>query len=183
MKAKRLAVLAGTLSAAAALTVGAATPSPQLLAAQEDDRLVQAMEVELASVASALQDVIEAYAAGTPPTEFPAELTAFFPGLETLGPQLLAALGSDENTEFIRGLSLVDLISQLGVALPDGIELPLPDFDLGGAGLDDLGLKIITTGPPFFGLNLIGLDLGTFTPAFPNQIANEINSTDTRRST
>ena len=134
--------------------------------------------VELASVVSALNDVIAAYAAGKPPTEFPAELTALLPGLDQVGPQLLAALGSDENTEFIKNLSLVSLLTQLGVALPDGVELPLPDLGGLDLDLDGLGLNIITTGPPFFALNTLGLDLGTFVPAFPNQIADEINETE-----
>ncbi len=177
-KLARLAVLSGALTAATALTVGAAAPSPDLVAEQEQARLSEAVNVQLASIASALADVVRAYAEGKPPTEFPEELTALVPGLDRIGPQLLAALGSDENTAFIQGLSLVNLLNQLGVVLPDGIDLPIPDLDFLDLDLSDLGLNIITTGPPFFALNTLGLDLGSYIPAFPNQIANDINDTE-----
>ena len=38
------------------------------------------------------------------------------------------------------------------------------------------GVKLITTGPPFTLLKLLGLDLG-WVPGFPNSVANAINST------
>jgi hypothetical protein len=178
-KAKRVALMTGVLTTAAALTMGAAAPSPTLVATDPATQFIGGNgNIQLASVVSALAEVIEAYAAGKPPAEFPAELTALLPGLDQIGPQLLTSLGSDQNTEFIKNLSLVSLLTQLGVALPDGLELSLPD--LGGLDLDlgGLGLNIITTGGPFFLLNTLGLDLGTFVPAFPNQIADEINDTE-----
>ena len=130
VKAKRLAVLAGTLSAATALTVGAAAPSPQLIA-RRSRRGKLSGKSSTRIDCMALQDVIEAYTAGTPPKEFPAELTSLLPGLETVGPQLLAALGSDQNTEFIRGLSLAGLL-QCHSESQFQSRRPLPDPRSGG---------------------------------------------------
>src|SRR5918996_1166367 len=50
-------------------------------------------------------------------------------------------------------------------------------YPLNLAGLDIPGLNVITTGPPFTLLKLLGTDLG-WVPGLPNSVANEINGTD-----
>ena len=85
-------------------------------------------------------------------------------GLDTandiLGPAL-KALGITDGG----GITTVTkLLGLLGIDLDNPLALDVP------------GLKLITTGPPFTLLKLLGLDLG-WTPALPNSVAAEINST------
>lgn len=177
--AKKLAMAGAVMATATAMTLGVAAPAGAIPVPGIGEVSLPIIDhqVDPQAAAEAIVAVLERLAVGDGlPGTFPAALTALGPDLRNVGPALLAWLGSDQNTEFIRGRSIVDLLDALGVALPDGLELPIPD--LGDLDLSDLGVNIITTGPPFFFLNLAGLDLGTYTPAFPNQIANEINGTD-----
>jgi PE-PPE domain len=65
-------------------------------------------------------------------------------------------------------ITLTNLLSLLGLDLSDPLNL---------AGLDIPGLNVITTGPPFTLLKLLGTDLG-WVPGLPNSVANEVNGTD-----
>ncbi|MCP9272196.1 alpha/beta hydrolase family protein [Mycolicibacterium arenosum] len=81
-----------------------------------------------------------------------------------LGPAL-KALGITDGT----GMTTVTkLLQLLGLDLSDPLNL---------SNLDVPGLNIITTGPPFTLLKLLGLDLG-WVPALPNSVAAEVNSTE-----
>lgn len=75
----------------------------------------------------------------------------------------LAALPDD-----LAGLNLGAVLSALGINVP-GIDNLIPT--------DIPGLKLITTGPPFGALGILGLN-PTWVPANPDMIADEINSTE-----
>ena len=64
-------------------------------------------------------------------------------------------------------ITLIDLLGLLGLDLSDPLNL---------ANLDLPGVKIITAGPPFTLLKLLGLDLG-WVPGLPNSVADAINNT------
>lgn len=81
-----------------------------------------------------------------------------------LGPAL-KALGITDGSGMTTVTSLLQL---LGVDLGDPLNL---------SNLDVPGLKLITTGPPFALLKLLGLDLG-WVPGLPNSVADEVNSTE-----
>lgn len=67
------------------------------------------------------------------------------------------------------GISTVSkLLSLLGIDLSDPLNL---------SDLDVPGLNLITTGPPFTLLKLLGLDLG-WVPGLPNSVAAEVNNTE-----
>jgi hypothetical protein len=81
-----------------------------------------------------------------------------------LGPAL-QALGITDGA----GMTTVTkLLSLLGLDLSDPLNL---------SNLDVPGLNLITTGPPFTLLKLLGLDLG-WVPGLPNSVAAEINNTE-----
>jgi len=81
-----------------------------------------------------------------------------------LGPAL-KALGITDAS----GMTTVTkLLALLGLDLSDPLNL---------AGLDVPGLKLITTGPPFTLLKLLGLDVG-WVPGLPNSVADEVNNTE-----
>ncbi|MBB2773623.1 MULTISPECIES: hypothetical protein [Mycolicibacterium] len=84
----------------------------------------------------------------------------------------LAALPDD-----LSGLNLAAVLESLGIAAPDlGDLLTLPSIPLPTGGNLDLPVKVITTGPPFGALGLLGFN-STWVPAFPDRIADEINDT------
>jgi hypothetical protein len=60
------------------------------------------------------------------------------------------------------------LLGLLGIDLSDPLNL---------SNLDVPGLKLITAGPPFTLLKLLGLDLG-WVPGLPNSVAQEVNNTE-----
>lgn len=81
---------------------------------------------------------------------------------------------------------LIPALSALGITDGEGITtvtklLALLGLDLGDplnlSGLDVPGLNLITTGPPFTLLKLLGLDLG-WVPGLPNSVAEEVNNTE-----
>jgi hypothetical protein len=79
-----------------------------------------------------------------------------------LGPILTGALQG-------LGIDTVgELLAVLGLDLSDPLNL---------ANLNVPGVNLITTGPPFTLLKLLGADLG-WVPGLPNSVANEINNTD-----
>ena len=81
-----------------------------------------------------------------------------------LGPAL-KALGITDAS----GMTTVTkLLTLLGLDLGDPLNL---------SGLDVPGLNLITTGPPFTLLKLLGLDLG-WVPGLPNSVADEVNNTE-----
>jgi hypothetical protein len=81
-----------------------------------------------------------------------------------LGPAL-KALGITDAS----GMTTVTkLLALLGLDLSDPLNL---------SGLDVPGLNLITTGPPFTLLKLLGLDLG-WVPGLPNSVADEVNNTE-----
>jgi hypothetical protein len=84
-----------------------------------------------------------------------------------LTPILLAALGAIGVTDSAGNTTLINLLGLLGLDLSDPLNL---------SNLDLPGVKLITTGPPFTLLKMLGLDLG-WVPGLPNSVANAINST------
>ncbi|MDT5387570.1 MAG: hypothetical protein QOE04_1211, partial [Mycobacterium sp.] len=76
---------------------------------------------------------------------------------------ILNLLGVDE----VAGGTLTGLLAVLGLDLSDPLNL---------AGLAVPGLNVITAGPTFTVLKMLGLDLG-WLPSTPNGVANEINGT------
>src|SRR5690606_14573549 len=105
------------------------------------------------------------------------------PGILT---DLLDGLDLSVITEVIDLLNLAALVELLdNVRLTDLLDLMAGDLgdvldDLLGLlpGLtDEVGVSLITTGPPFSLLRLVGVDVG-WVPAIPSQIADAINGTD-----
>lgn len=84
-----------------------------------------------------------------------------------LTPVLLSALTALGITDAGGNTTLINLLGLLGLDLSDPLNL---------SNLDLPGIKLITTGPPFTLLKLLGLDLG-WVPGLPNSVANSINST------
>ena len=84
-----------------------------------------------------------------------------------LTPVLLSALTALGITDAGGNTTLINLLGLLGLDLSDPLNL---------SNLDLPGIKLITTGPPFTLLKLLGLDLG-WVPGLPNSVANAINST------
>lgn len=84
------------------------------------------------------------------------------PGIGQLLADVLDALGLDEAVDG----SLTGLLALIGLDLSN----PLNLSNL----LDLAGVNIVTAGPTFSVLKMLGLDLG-WTPSFPNSVANEIN--------
>lgn len=77
------------------------------------------------------------------------------------------------NLAALEGLNLGAVLESLGIAVPDlGELLEIPTIP----GVGELPAKVITTGPPFGALGILGLN-PTWVPAFPDRIAEEINST------
>lgn len=98
-----------------------------------------------------------------------------------LSPLLSDMLGLD-----VADNILIPALSALGITDGEGITtvtklLALLGLDLGDplnlSGLDVPGLNLITTGPPFTLLKLLGLDLG-WVPGLPNSVAEEVNNTE-----
>ena len=81
----------------------------------------------------------------------------------TLLSQALDLIGVTDNGN----TTLIKLLDLLGLDLSDPLNL---------ANLDLPGVKIITAGPPFTLLKLLGLDLG-WVPGLPNSVASAINNT------
>jgi hypothetical protein len=81
-----------------------------------------------------------------------------------LGPAL-SALGITDGAGFTTVTKLLEL---LGLDLSDPLSM---------SNLDVPGLNLITAGPPFTLLKLLGLDLG-WVPGLPNSIAAEVNNTE-----
>lgn len=70
----------------------------------------------------------------------------------------------------LEGLNLGAVLESLGINIPNiGDLLQIP-------GAEGLPVNIITTGPPFGALGILGLN-PTWVPAFPDQIAEQINNT------
>ncbi|HEX2213775.1 MAG TPA: PE-PPE domain-containing protein, partial [Mycobacterium sp.] len=78
---------------------------------------------------------------------------------------VLQTLGITDGAGVTTVSKLLDL---LGIDLSDPLNL---------SGLDVPGLNLITAGPPFTLLKLLGLDLG-WVPGLPNSVAAEVNSTE-----
>jgi hypothetical protein len=81
-----------------------------------------------------------------------------------LGPAL-SALGITDGAGFT---TVTKLLALLGLDLSDPLNL---------SNLDVPGLNLITVGPPFTLLKLLGLDLG-WVPGLPNSVAAEVNNTE-----
>jgi hypothetical protein len=84
-----------------------------------------------------------------------------------LSPVLLSALSALGITDAGGNTTLLNLLGLLGLNLSDPLNL---------SNLNLPGVKLITTGPPFTLLKLLGLDLG-WVPGLPNSVADAINST------
>jgi hypothetical protein len=89
-------------------------------------------------------------------------------------------------TELVTNTILIPVLQALGITNAQGVTdllslLNLVGLDLSDplnlAGLDVPGLNVITAGPVFTLLKLLGADLG-WVPSLPNAVANEINGTD-----
>ena len=105
-----------------------------------------------------------------------ATISLDLPILDTLLPALglgdqgllsnvLDLLGVDE----IASNTLTGLLALLGLDLAD-------PFNLSNLLGDKLGVNIVTSGPTFAALKMLGVDLG-WVPSLPNSVANDINGT------
>ncbi|WP_237568791.1 PE-PPE domain-containing protein [Mycolicibacterium lacusdiani] len=74
--------------------------------------------------------------------------------------------------------TFADALAALGIDVPSLDQLiPIPTtIPIPGGDPIDLPVKVITTGPPFGALGILGLN-PTWVPAFPSEIANAINTT------
>ncbi len=89
-------------------------------------------------------------------------------GLDVAEGILLPALSALGITDGSGITTITKLLALLGVDLSDPLNL---------SALDVPGLNLITTGPPFAMLKLLGLDLG-WVPGLPNSVAAEVNNTE-----
>jgi hypothetical protein len=145
------------------------------------DQLVRAVVngINLAALAQAAgvdpQSLLTGLLADIPADLLPGILAGLSVELPILGPvlegldleiltDLLDFLGLDEVTD----ATLTGLLALIGYNLSDPLNL---------GGLDIPGLNVITAGPTFSVLKMLGLDLG-WVPSFPNSVANEINNSD-----
>jgi hypothetical protein len=92
-------------------------------------------------------------------------LTPVVSGLVT--PLLIQALDAIGVTHSGGNTTIIDLLGLLGLDLSDPLNL---------ANLDLPGVKLVTAGPPFTLLKMLGLDLG-WVPGLPNSVAGAINNT------
>jgi hypothetical protein len=83
------------------------------------------------------------------------------------GPLLSQALSLIGVTDGNGNTTIIKLLDLLGLDLSDPLNL---------ANLDLPGVKIVTAGPPFTLLKMLGLDLG-WVPGLPNSVASAINNT------
>lgn len=144
------------------------------------DQLIRAVVngINLAALAQAAgidpQSLLTGLLADIPANLLPGILASLSLDIPILGPVLegldleiltglLDFLGLDEVTD----ATLTGLLGLIGWNLADPLNL---------AGLAVPGLNVITTGPTFATLKMLGLDLG-WLPALPNSVANEINNT------
>jgi hypothetical protein len=89
-------------------------------------------------------------------------------GLDIADRILLPALQVLGITDGSGVTTVAKLLGLLGIDLSDPLNL---------SNLNVPGLNLITTGPPFTLLKLLGLDLG-WVPGLPNSVAQEVNNTD-----
>lgn len=88
---------------------------------------------------------------------------------------LFAGAGDINGQTFAEALA--PLYEQLGIQVPDLFGSLIPSaFPLPGGGDLNLPVKVITTGPPFGALGILGLN-PTWVPAIPSRLADAINST------
>lgn len=142
------------------------------------DQLIRALVngVNFSAVAGAAgvdpQNILTTLLADIPSNLLPGIIANLGLSLPVLGPvlqgldlgvvtQILDGLGVDE----ISDNALTGLLAVIGLQLSDPLNL---------GGLAVPGLNIITAGPTFTALKLLGLDLG-WVPSLPNSVANEIN--------
>lgn len=145
------------------------------------DSLIRAVVngINIAALAQAAgldpQSLLTGLLADIPSSLLPGILAQLSVDLPILGPvlqgldlsiltNLLASLGLSEVTD----AALTGLLALIGYNLSDPLNL---------GNLDIPGLNIITAGPTFSALKMLGLDLG-WVPALPNSVANEINNSD-----
>lgn len=95
--------------------------------------------------------------------------------LDQLGPRLLAYLGTEDNVAFLKSLDFSPLLGALGVTLPSIDQLIRIPATVPGTDIP-LPVALITTGPPFGALGMLGLN-PLWVPALPDAIARAINAT------
>lgn len=149
------------------------------------DQLARALVngVSLAAFAQAAgvdpQSIVNTLLADIPSNLLPGILTALALDLPVLQP-LLDTLGTGAVTDLLTqvlGLlniseisdgTLTGLLALIGLNLSDPLNL---------SGLAVPGLNVVTAGPTFTALKLLGLDLG-WVPSLPNSVAAEINGSE-----
>jgi hypothetical protein len=89
-------------------------------------------------------------------------------GLDVAENILIPALSALGITDGAGITTVTKLLALLGLDLSDPLNL---------SNLDVPGLNLITTGPPFTLLKLLGVDLG-WVPGLPNSVAEEVNNTE-----
>lgn len=171
----RAAFVGGAAAAATALTLGLTAPSAGALAASASEAAATERSIELVNGLTQLGDLLGTGGAGLP-AALPAELTDLLENFSSLDPtQALALLNSGDLADLLGSINFGPIFEALGLNLPNlGDLLPLP-LELPGIGT--LPINVITTGPPFGALGILGLN-PFWVPAFPSAIANEINGTD-----
>jgi hypothetical protein len=148
------------------------------------DALIRAVVngINLSALAQAAgvdpQSLLTGLLADLPANLLPGILASLSLDVPILGPVLDALTGGDLAllTEILNRLgikevtdgTLTGLLTLLGLNLKDPLNL---------AGLAVPGLNVVTAGPTFAALKMLGLDLG-WLPSLPNSVANEINGTD-----
>ncbi|MDT5263980.1 MAG: hypothetical protein QOI90_606, partial [Mycobacterium sp.] len=124
------------------------------------------------------QSLLTTLLADLPANLLPGILASLSLDIPILGPALDQLTGGDLallttildllNIDEVTDGTLAGLLAVLGLDLSDPLNL---------SGLAVPGLNVITAGPTFTALKMLGLDLG-WLPSLPNSVANEINGTD-----
>lgn len=137
--------------------------------------------VNLAAFAQAAgvdpQSLITGLLADLPANLLPGILASLSFDIPLLGPVLQQLTGGDLalltsildtlHIDEVTGATLTGVLALLGLNLSDPLNL---------SNLAVPGLNVVTSGPAFAALKMLGVDLG-WVPALPNSVANEINGT------
>ncbi|GAB7067526.1 hypothetical protein JCM12141A_18150 [Mycolicibacterium hodleri] len=123
------------------------------------------------------QSLITGLLADLPANLLPGILASLSFDIPLLGPVLQQLTGGDLallttildtlHIDEVTGATLTGVLALLGLNLADPLNL---------SNLAVPGLNVVTSGPAFAALKMLGIDLG-WVPALPNSVANEINGT------
>lgn len=164
----RAAVAGGAAATAIAVALGLSAPSAGALAASAREAAATERSIELVNGLAQLSGLL---AGGDElPAVLPRELSGLLEDFSSLDPsRALSLIDSGDVADLIGGIDFGALFRALGLNPPglgDLLELPL----------DVPGVNVVTTGPPFGALGILGLN-PFWVPVFPSAIAEQVNGT------